>query len=215
MKILYFKNYNINTHHKFSGENLNSRGFTLIETLIAIFIFSIAITALFVLSGTTTNSGQYSKNDIIGTYLAQEAIDIVRNDRDTIVFQRFNQGGVPDWSSFILKYDSCFNVGAGCEIDSLSRSVYPCSSVDDEGNNSCSKINVYRDESPTPDIDYYGIDQTGLIDSIQETSFRRKIVFYNNPSGGNSVIVVVTISWKNGTSTKTKIFTETLYDWYK
>lgn len=191
-----------------------SKGFTLIETLIAIFIFSISITALFTLSGTTTNSGQYSKNDIIATYLAQEAADIVRNDRDSIIFQKFNQAGSTDWAGFLLKYSSCFSPDIGCEIDAFTKSVYECASLDDAGTPACSTINIYRNQTSIPYIDYYGIDPTNSVTPIDKTSFRRKIVLYNNPDN-NSVLVVITITWKNGLSNKTKVFTETLYDWYK
>lgn len=200
-----------NIHQK----NYGRQGFTLVETLIAIFIFSMSITALFALSGTTTNSGQYSKNDIIATYLAQEAVDIIRNDRDSIIFQKFNQGGSTDWSGFVSKYNSCFDSNLGCEIDAFTKSVYPCSGFDDTGAPACTNINIYRNTTPTGDIDYYGIEPLGIITPIEKTSFRRKIVLYNNPNGIDSLVAVVTITWKNGESNKTKVFTETLYDWYK
>lgn len=223
MKFLNFKNkyffsnssVGYSNYYSLTQKISGGRGFTLVETLIAIFIFSMSITALFALSGTTTNSGQYSKNDIVATYLAQEAVDIIRNDRDSIIFQKFNQGGSTDWAGFISKYDLCFDSNLGCEIDAFTKSVYPCSGFDDDGFPACTSISIYRDTTSTPNVDYYGIDPTNLITPIDLTSFRRKIVLYNNPNGTNSLVVVATITWKNWTSNKTKVFTETLYDWYK
>lgn len=213
MEFLNFKNKYTYSNSSTRYHNFGGQGFTLVETLIAIFIFSMSITALFALSGTTTNSGQYSKNDVIATYLAQEAVDIIRNDRDSIIFQKFNQRGSTDWAGFISKYDVCFNESLGCEIDAFTKSVYGCSGYDDDGLPACTNINVYRDT--TSNVDYYGIEPLALITPIDLTSFRRKIVLYNNPDGSNSLVVVATITWKNGTSNKTKVFTETLYDWYK
>lgn len=71
-------------------------GFTLIETLIAISIFSVAIVTLMtVLSSGITNINN-AKKKITATYLAQEGIEYIRNKRDTEVFL-----GTTSWGSFI------------------------------------------------------------------------------------------------------------------
>ena len=69
----------------FANKNNKKTGFTLVETLIAIFIFTLSIVALFALIGDSLFSAQYAKYDITAQYLAGEALDYIRNDRDTIV----------------------------------------------------------------------------------------------------------------------------------
>ena len=62
----------------------NSRGgFTLIEILIAILIFSLGLIAAFTLISTATALSTRSKQEIIATNLLREQIEIVKNIRDT------------------------------------------------------------------------------------------------------------------------------------
>ena len=75
-----------------------SKGFTLVETLVAISIFTTSILALLViLSGSISNTG-YAKKKIIASYLAQEGIEYIRNMRDTFVlYGATSQAG---WNAF-------------------------------------------------------------------------------------------------------------------
>ena len=58
-------------------------GFTLIEILIAILIFSLGLIAAFTLISTATALSTRSKQEIIATNLLREQIEIVKNIRDT------------------------------------------------------------------------------------------------------------------------------------
>ena len=64
------------------------RGFTLIETMFAVIIMAFSITIFMNVVANTLFSARYAKNEITANYLAQEAIDYIRNDRDSIVFLR-------------------------------------------------------------------------------------------------------------------------------
>ena len=181
-------------------------GFTLLETIVAIFIFTIAMTALLSLIGNSINNTQSLKNEITATYLAEEALDFIRNDRDTIVFQKNQSTGAasPDWDGFVGKYGNpsslCFSSN-GCETDILANNyLQQCLS------SGCSAMSYY---SSAGGLSYYGLSGTnGKI-----TTFRRKIQFLV-PSGKNDqLLVVITITWKNGLTTKTKSYSEILYAW--
>jgi prepilin-type N-terminal cleavage/methylation domain-containing protein len=79
-----------------SSKPWRSRGFTLVETLIAISIFSVVIiTMMSFLSQNISNTG-YAKKKIIAGYLVQEGIEYVRNMRDNAVL--YTGGG--NWTSF-------------------------------------------------------------------------------------------------------------------
>lgn len=71
-------------------------GFTLVETLVAISIFTMSILALFsVLAQGISNTG-YAKKKMVASYLAQEGVEYVRNMRDNAVL--YTGGG--NWASF-------------------------------------------------------------------------------------------------------------------
>ena len=66
-----------------TGQGLKpENGFTLVEILIAIFLFSLAITATTFILLTNNKSAIAIRNNFIASGLAQEGIEVVRNLRD-------------------------------------------------------------------------------------------------------------------------------------
>lgn len=63
----------------------NRKGFTLIETLFAILIFSAALISLMTIAGRGISATNTSREQIVAHYLAQEGLEVVRNVRDTNV----------------------------------------------------------------------------------------------------------------------------------
>ena len=77
----------------------NNKGFSLVEVLIAISIFTMTIvTMMSVLSSGITDT-TYAKQKIIASYLAQEGIEYVRNIRDNDVLYTGATG--KNWNTFI------------------------------------------------------------------------------------------------------------------
>ncbi len=62
--------------------NSASDGFTLIETLVAIFVFGVALTSVTAILITNNNTANFVKNSYIASGLAQEGVEVVRNLRD-------------------------------------------------------------------------------------------------------------------------------------
>ena len=62
-----------------------NQGFTLVETLVAISIFTISILALLAVLTQGVTSTYYARQKIVASYLAQEGIEYMRNMRDTFV----------------------------------------------------------------------------------------------------------------------------------
>lgn len=60
----------------------NKKGFTLIEALVAISILIIAAIGPLSLLGKAISDGNFAKNQLIASYLGQEAMDLVINKRD-------------------------------------------------------------------------------------------------------------------------------------
>lgn len=62
------------------------QGFTIVETLVALSIFSVAVIALISVTVSGSSGATYVKNKLTASYLAQEGIEMVRNLRDTASF---------------------------------------------------------------------------------------------------------------------------------
>src|SRR3989344_755955 len=69
-------------------------GFTLVETLIAVSIFSFSILALMAVLFQGISDTGYAKKKMIAGYLAQEGIEYIRNKRDYYVLYPANRSWV-------------------------------------------------------------------------------------------------------------------------
>ncbi len=67
----------------FSNRSQFHKGFTLIETLFAILIFSSALIALMTIAGRGISATANAEQTTTASYLAQEGIEVVRNMRDS------------------------------------------------------------------------------------------------------------------------------------
>ncbi|MDP3982141.1 MAG: prepilin-type N-terminal cleavage/methylation domain-containing protein [bacterium] len=86
-------------------------GFTLVETLIALFILTVGVGGAFGLIHQTISYMAFAQNRLVASYLAQEGIEIVRNIRDEN-FLKIHYGGDIDW----LEGIGCEG-GGGCQVD--------------------------------------------------------------------------------------------------
>lgn len=172
------------------NNSLNNKksGFTLLETMVAIMLFILAISALLALVSDSVTSATYNKNEIVATYLAQEGIDYVRNIRDEMV--HVNPSSTP-WADFVT---------------SVTSSIPPSSDCD--GVNGC-----YLDYLKAPSLgssftptDYI----VPIYNGSQTKPFTRKITVQ---SLTDVILVKVEITWLNGNTTRTKVLTTSLYNW--
>lgn len=81
-------------HTKIKQKN---RAFTLVETLVAISIFSVSILGLMSVLASGISNTNYAKQKTMASYLAQEGIEYVRNLRDNAILYQQGAGG---WNSF-------------------------------------------------------------------------------------------------------------------
>ena len=63
-------------------KNIRATGFTLVETLVGLLIFTVAVVALMSVLGSGISTTTYAKQKLAAQFLAQEGIECVRNVRD-------------------------------------------------------------------------------------------------------------------------------------
>lgn len=85
---------------------MNMRGFTLLETLVAVAVLLMALLGPFSIAQQSLKSAYYARDQVTAFYLAQEGIEFVRAVRD----QNYLSGA--EWLSGI---DACVNTP--CTID--------------------------------------------------------------------------------------------------
>jgi len=184
-----------------------SSGFTLVETLVAVTLLTIAVVAPMTLTARSLSTAYYARDQITASYLAQEAVEAVRAVRDGNVLR--TALGVP---TDLLEGDPAdpktqIPIGQNFRIDTRDNVIVPCTG------------GASGDECPFLQTDtisgFYGYD-----DGWSDTKFRRTVVaeFLTNPDDGtenrDEVRLSVTVSWQTGTynSREITIF-ENLYRW--
>ena len=63
--------------------NNQKLAFSIIEVLIAIFIFALGITSIYMLINSSIKANNYNKNQIIAVNLVREELELIRNIRDS------------------------------------------------------------------------------------------------------------------------------------
>jgi prepilin-type N-terminal cleavage/methylation domain-containing protein len=205
---------------KIQKNNLKfKKGFTLVEAMVAIFILTVALSAMLGLTANSVFDARYARNEIVANYLLQEAADYIRNDRDTIAFQH-NGGG--DWTSFLNKYgynngvgsNTCFVLSSalptstdGCYLEPADAIPVPslCNTSPVFGSSRCPLL--YFDPDAINN-DFYNYHGTGT-----ESNFKRQILMSISPSNPDELWVKVNLEWKNGNLVKSRSLQLSLLKW--
>ena len=175
------------------------QGFTLVETLVAVMLLSIAIVAPMLLTVRSLSSAYYAKDQFTAFYLAQEGIESVHQIRDNQILEI--AGGATDVDLFgsITNYTNSepFKIDATTN-DITACPLAGCPPLESNGN-------------------LYGYGDTGWT----PTNFTRTITacYVQSPSGCNStrsdeMRVSVTVSWKTASlASRSFTISEDLYRW--
>jgi Tfp pilus assembly protein PilV len=101
----------------------NKKGFTLLEALVATSILMVAVAAPITIAQKGLSSAVYSKNQMIASYLAQDAIEYIKNKRDEVTIE--NKSTTLGWNNleiFNVSGESCL-VSPFCDIDTINEEV--------------------------------------------------------------------------------------------
>ena len=75
----------------------SSKGFTVLESMVAIFVLSLSISGAFSAVQQSLSQSIISKDEVKAFYLAQEAIEIIRNKRDSNQLDKITNGSPNSW----------------------------------------------------------------------------------------------------------------------
>ncbi|MBP9714885.1 MAG: prepilin-type N-terminal cleavage/methylation domain-containing protein [Candidatus Pacebacteria bacterium] len=210
---------------KFLKQKNNSSGFTLVETLVAIAIFTTSVVAMMVILGDSLSNLTYAKRKLTATYLAQEGVEYMRNLRDTYVLYSAPGETTNDaWNDFKANVISkCGSIGCTFNIDDLPSSafIYPSDQpIIDIVLTTCTLAN---NNVPCPYL-YYDIN-TGEYNYVEipsnthsNSGFRRRIrVEADNVAYPNvdEIRVISTVFWIQGSGIYETSFSESLFNWTK
>jgi type II secretory pathway pseudopilin PulG len=216
MKLINKKNKGF-THTNFTNKSLG--GFTLIETIIAVFLFMLVLTAIVSISGRIILDTRSQNLNITAQYLLQDGMEYIRNNRDSAL----NSGAT--WSEYttsglctatvgttnVTSICPCITSTYGCTVDPLYEEVTTCPA------GGCPPIVQMKTGTYDPLFFCTGLG-IGCLNStntmVKTTSFVRTIKL--NPPSGNpgEMYVDVTVSWRDvGGVTRSKTLKSTLFNW--
>jgi type II secretion system protein I len=178
----------------------NNKGFTLVETLVALSIFSVSLVGLISVLGRGISNTGYVKDKDTAAYLAQEGIEYMRNMRDTYVL--YTSPASAGWTSFNNKLSggSCATVN-GCYFN--ADSVATTTSI---AFSSCSSINCTN----APMLYNSANGRYGYTTGTT-TPFIRKIRM--EVVDGNETKIISTVFWTKGSGTYNITLSESLFNW--
>ena len=96
-------------------------GFTLVESLVAISILMIAIASPMTLAQKGLSTATLSKDQMIASFLAQDAIEAVKNIRDQIAVSQSSGGWLDGNGDQFLAPCICTGANDDCNFDSTQR----------------------------------------------------------------------------------------------
>ncbi len=187
---------------------LPKAGFTLVETMFAVFILTSTIVGLMTVVSNSLFAARYARDEITVNYLLQEVVDYIRNDRDTTVF--LTDGGT--WANFQAKYSNCSDQGTGCYFNVLTSNgvVTPTQCPYLALGSGCPYLYYDKNADTTP---FYVTDNGTNMGSMVKTNFRRKIVVKQNATNPDEIDVIVTVDWLNGGLSMTRSLKTSFMKW--
>ncbi len=157
-----------------------NKGFTIIETLVAITILMIAIAGPLTIASKGLNAATYAHDQSIATYLAQDGMEYVKNVK--------NSNKINNRVDWLTGLSSCnISVPAKCSIDTVNGDpAIPSGIV-----NCSAPCSLYL---------YLKNDDTGYSpDSINATKTQFSREFFITTISADEVTATVRVYWQNGT----------------
>ncbi len=180
---------------KISFPKMNTKkGFTLIETFIAISILMIAVVGPITIAQRSLSSAKFSRDRVIAYYLAQDAVEYIRSIRDDSYLQGKYWDDADGFFSRISQCRSNSTVATQwCYLDTQrtydeNKSLFPGAS----------------NPASFPNLNYNTVTGVYNYDNLssdnQPTSFTRSISIRNasTQNGEDEIVIQVDVHWESG-----------------
>ena len=180
-----------------------SKGFSLLETIVAIAIIMIAIGGAFGLAPEGLNGARFARNQTVATYLAQEGIEVVRSIRDDNMLFQPNPEDPRNW---LRGMTDC--IDSKCTVNTVTSSLHECIG-------SCDPVRFLLDPR---EGGVYG--NGGDFDrdfDTEDTIFTREVSIeeLSNIAGPNvEALITVVVYWNEGSIEKRTEIKTSLFDWW-
>ncbi len=153
-------------------KNPKNRGFTIVETLVAITILMIAIVGPLTISHKGLLAAIYARDQVTASYLAQDAMEYIKNIKDTNLL---------NGSSWLAGLENCYDsTQSKCKVNTLNGSITNC--VD--SGESC--------------LLYKNNDNSGYSHDFTQTRTQFSRYFYITNITTDEAKIVVMVKWING-----------------
>ncbi len=173
-------------------------GFTILEAIVAIAILSLSISGSFSAVQKSLSESIIAKDEIKAFYLAQEAVEIIRNKRDVNQLNKINNGS-GNWLAGISEnvVDPCY-FGKICQVDviPIPPSLTYCGS---SSWGSCPVLN----QDPATSLYSYG--------AYPATDFKREVKIES--INAYEIAVIVRVSWTKGLISREFKVKTFLFNW--
>jgi len=175
-------------------KTIKGAAFTLVETLVAITVLVSSVVAPLTIAANSLFQARYSRDQIVATYLAQEAVEMVRYIRDRNLMRGL-AGINADWLEFLPR-DRWFSPDWDTAQDG---NLQVCSNPNNP--QSCPYL-------------YYSGAYSLSSAAGQQTRFKRAVRISVTPDFPDEILVESRVYWVSGTVGERSVSVSTkLYNW--
>ncbi|MHB8914153.1 MAG: type IV pilus modification PilV family protein [Minisyncoccota bacterium] len=193
-------------------KHFTSKGFTLIETMVAVTILALAISGPLLAASRAIVAAEVSRDQLTASYLAQEGIEYVRAMRDDEYLKLYSGSDTSAaWGNFLNVISSCrptvVSLAQACSFDPVGTGGVPSLSSCSAG--VCPQLHLANNGQ----TNYYTTNPSAP-NIIPTTAFTRTIrVVDASTNGATDVRIVSTVTWSFHDTPYTVTVTDHLTPW--
>lgn len=181
----------------------NNEGFTLVEVLVAIFIFSLAVMTFVSVFNQGIRGVDSAKKKVTAAYLAEEGIEYLRNMRDTSML--YTASKTDGWNNFVSRLAAAgCDKSDGCYFD--DQSLFDLSS-----DMPIMNIPIETCLGTCPTLSFDKSTSTYGYAVGTNSGFIRKISFKN--INNDEIKIISEVIWRQGMNFGTVSFSENISAW--
>jgi prepilin-type N-terminal cleavage/methylation domain-containing protein len=181
------------------------KGFTLMETLVAISILMLAIAGPLTVAQKGLSGAAYAKDQITAYYLAQDAVEFVRSVRDTNALRGYTGNGSSidgdTQRHWLTGLADCAEDG-GCIVDSTDFSDIDTYNLVETCGSACPELQYLATDNGQEDgnpLGLYGYAPLSGGTGWKPSGFTRSVYLARDPAFPDIATVTVKVAWVNGT----------------